>query len=207
MLLVPVSCAPPTPAPPAPQISREQAIEIATKMLPARLAPVVARSDVRAESHGWYWEVIFDNVNATYDELTPIPLKPPVRGPTPPAPGQPQSIPESYQGIFQSVAITVDAETGDPLSAGASRMPKPGPYVNQEQAIVSAQRYVSGIPLSDQAWLDGAMVDAYLRGDTWIVLFWEEGSSVKDKSSGLSVHRIRVLVDAVTGVADGASRG
>jgi len=51
------------------------------------------------------------------------------------------------------------------------------------------------------------MVEAYLRGDIWIVLFWEEGSSIKDNSSGLSVHRFRVSVDAVTGNATGWVRG
>jgi len=94
--------------------------------------------------------------------------------------------------------ITVDAQTGDPLSAGASKAPRLGPYVSQEEAIESAERYVRRTFLSDRAWLDKAKVEAYLRGDILVVLFWEEGSKE---------NRIRVLVDAVTGVADGASRG
>jgi len=55
-------------------INRENAIEIASGSLPDA---IVARSDIKAELHGWYWEVVFDNLNATYDELIPFPLKPP----------------------------------------------------------------------------------------------------------------------------------
>jgi hypothetical protein len=179
-----------------PTISPGQAIEIANKLLGDRVATVVARGDVRAELHGWYWEVVFNNVNATYDELNPVPLKPP-------PPGVPAS--KAYPGVYQSVVITVDAETGDPLSAGASKAPKPGPYVSREQAISSAREYMTRVPA--EAWIEKASVEAYLRGDVWIVLFWEEGSSIKDRSSALSVHRFRVSVDAVIGTATGASRG
>jgi len=101
----------------SPEISYEQAIEMATNMLPDRVAAVVARSDVRAELHGWYWEVTFDNVNATYDELSPFPLKPPPLG---------GSASKAYLGIYQSVVLAVDAETGDPVSAGALRKPVAG---------------------------------------------------------------------------------
>ena len=93
--------------------------------------------------------------------------------------------------------ITVDAQTGDPLSAGASKAPRPGPYVSQQQAISSAREYIPRIP-ADLAWTEKARMEAYLRGDLWFVLFWEEG---------LIENRIRVSVDAVTGVANGASRG
>ena len=171
----------------SPEISREQAIEIATNMLTdLPVAAVVARADVRAELHGWYWEVTFDNVDATYDELMPFPLKPPPPG---------GSASKAYPGIYQSVVLTVDTETGNPLSAGASKEPRPGPYVSKGQAIGSARGYMAQIP---EAWIEGANVAAYLRGDTWIVLFWEDGS--KD-------NRIKVSVDAVTGTATGASRG
>jgi len=178
------------------RISHEQAIELATDMLPESVAAVVARGDVRAELHGWYWEVTFDNLNATGDELMPFPLRSPPPG---------GSASEAYPGIYQSVVLTVDAETGDPLSAGANKESRPGPYVSREQAISSArERITSGI---SETWLERAMLEAYLRGDTWIVLFWEEGASIEDRSSGLSVHRFRVSVDAVTGDAKGFSRG
>jgi hypothetical protein len=183
---------------PAPesQISRERAIELATDMLKGPVAAVVARGNVRAELHGWYWEVTFDNINAEAEELMPFPLRSPPPG---------GSASEAYPGIYQSVVITVDAETGDPLSAGASKEPRPGPYVSREQAISSArERITSGI---SETWLERAMVEAYLRGDTWIVLFWEEGASIEDSSSGLSVNRFRVSVDAVTGEAEGLRRG
>jgi len=190
----------PPPSPPSTSdiqpISREQAVETATRGLPPS---IVARSDIRAEVHGWYWEVIFDNLNAKADELRPYPLKPP-----PPAPaGQPPS--EPYPGIWQSVIATVDTQTGDLKSMGARQAPEPGPYVSEEQAISSAQEYVK-VSLYEEAWIENASVEAYLRGDTWIVLFWEEGASAKD-SRALDVHRFRVSVDAVTGVAHGASRG
>jgi hypothetical protein len=177
------------------RISRELAIETATRGLPPS---VVARADIQAEIHGWYWEITFDNLNAEAEELMPYPLK----DPPPPPPGQPT--PEPYPGIWQRVIITVDAETGDPLSAGASKEPKPGPYVSREQAISSArERIMTGI---SETWLERAKIEAYLRGDIWIVLFWEEDASVKD-SRALDVHRFRVSVDAVTGAATGFVRG
>jgi len=178
-----------------PEISRERAIELATDMLTVSVAAVVARGNVRAELHGWYWEVTFDNINAEGEELMPFPLKGPPPG---------GSASESYPGIYQSVVITVDSGTGDPLSAGASKEPRPGPYVSREQAISSArERITTGI---SEAWLERAKVEAYLRGDIWIVLFWEEGASAKD-SKALDVHRFRVSVDAVTGEAEGLRRG
>ena len=54
-----------------------------------------------------------------------------------------------------------------------------------------------GIPAA-LAWLDRARVEAYLRGDIWFVLFYEDGSRE---------NRIKVSVDAVTGVAQGAAAG
>jgi len=181
----------------SPEVSREQAIEIATNMLTdLPVAAVVARGDMRADLHGWYWEVTFDNVDATYDELMPFPLKPP-------PPGGAAS--KAYPGIYQSVVISVDAETGDPRSAGASKEPKPGPYVSRERAISSARERIT--TWISEAWLERAMVKAYLRGDIWIVLFWEEGASIEDRSSGLSVNRFQVSVDAVTGEAVRSRRG
>lgn len=166
-------------------ISKEQAIETASKTL---RPSIVSRAEIKAEVHGWYWEVIFDNLNAEADELMPFPLK----GPLPPLPGQPT--PEPYPGIWQSVVITVDAQTGDLKSGGARRAPRPGPYVSQSQAIESARGFV----LRDWPWIDGAKVEAYLVGDKWTVLFWQEGSTD---------HRVKASVDAVTGAATGASRG
>ena len=94
------------------QVSREQAIETAAKMLPAS---IVARADIKTEVQGRYWEVIFDNLNAEADELMPFPLKGPPPG---------GSASEAYPGIYQSVVITVDAETGDPKSAVARETPE-----------------------------------------------------------------------------------
>ncbi len=168
-------------------ISKEQAIEAASKTL---RSSIVERAEIKAEVHGWYWEVIFDNLNAVADELMPWPLK----GPPPPLPGQPTV--ESYPGIWQSVIITVDAQTGDLKSAGARRAPRQGPYVSQSQAIESAKEFVLRVP--DWSWIDKAKVDAYLMGDIWTVLFWKEGSTD---------NRIKASVDAVTGAATGAGRG
>jgi len=47
--------------------------------------------------------------------------------------------------------------------------------VNQEKAIDSAREGVLGFPM-DASWIGRVKVEAYLQGDTWIVLFWEEGS-------------------------------
>jgi len=99
------------------------------------------------------------------------------------------------EGIYKSVVIAIDADTGDPVSAGASKEPRPGPYVSRSGAINSArERITTRLP---EAWLERARVEAYLRGDVWIVLFWEDGS--KD-------NRIKASVDAVTGEAKGFSR-
>ncbi len=173
---------------PVPAINREQAIETAKRGLPAS---VIARADISAEVHGWYWEITFDNLKATADELMPYPLKSPPPGPT----GQPATDP--YPGIWQSVIITVDAQTGNPKSTGARRVPRPGPYVSQGQAIQSARGGVLRFPV-DVSWIAGAKVEAYLQGDTWIVLFWEEGSEN---------HRIKTRVDAVTGEFTGGGSG
>jgi len=171
-----------------PEISQEQAIELATDMLKGAVAAVVARGDVTAQLHGWYWEVSFDNVNATHNELEPFPLM----GPPPGGFGCSKSTDE---GIYKSVVIAIDADTGDPVSAGASKEPKPGPYVSRTTAINSArERITTRLP---EAWLERAKVEAYLRGDIWIVLFWEDDS--KD-------NRIKASVDAVTGEAKGFSR-
>jgi len=169
-------------------ISREQAIETAVRGLPPS---IVARADIKAEVHGWYWEVTFGNLNAKADELMPYPLKPPPPGPT----GQVTTDP--YPGIWQSVIITIDAQTGDPRSTGARRAPRPGPYVSQEQAIESAREGVRGFPM-DASWIARAKVEAYLQGDTWVVLFWEEGSQD---------NRIKARVDAVTGDCKGGGVG
>ncbi|MBI2853105.1 MAG: hypothetical protein HYX84_08450 [Chloroflexi bacterium] len=174
-----------------PKISQEEAIEIASRTLPPSL---VDRADIRAELHGWYWEIVFDNLNAEADELMPWPLK----GPPPPPPGQPAADP--YPGIWQSVIATVDAETGFLGSMGARKTPEPGPYVSQEQAIQSAREFMlrTFIGPSEVSWLEKAKIGAYLRGDTWMVLFWEDGQ--RDM-------RFYVTVNAVSGVATGASRG
>lgn len=197
--MIPVSRIPsilflPPPSPPSisdtQPVSKEKAIELAAKMLPAS---IVARADIKTEVHGWYWEIVFDNLNAKADELMPFPLKPP-----PPAGGFGCSkLPESYQGVFQSVIITVDAQTGDSRSISARRAPRPGPYVSQEQAIESAREDVLGIPI-DASWIARAKVEAYLQGDTWIVLFWEEGSQE---------NRLKARVDAVTGECTGVGVG
>jgi len=124
----------------------------------------------------------------------------PLKGPPPVPPGQPTV--EPYPGIWESVIITINAETGDLKSAGARRAPVPGPYVSREQAIQSAREMMLQTPAGvnwgvEVTWFENAQAEAYLSGDRWIVLFWEEG---------LKNHFI-VSVDAVTGKASGASRG
>ncbi len=176
-----------------PQISREQAIEIASDTLPSS---IVDRAEISIELHGWYWEVVFDNLNAEADELMPWPLK----GPPPPPPGETAS--EPYPGIWQTVIITVDAGTGDIKSAGARQEPEPGPYIDREQAIKSAREMMLQTPVEfgwgvEVTWFENADAEAYLRGDTWIVLFWEDGTD----------NRFTMSVNAVTGKAFGASRG
>jgi len=172
-----------------PGISKEQAIETASKTL---TPSIVARADIKSEVHGWYWEITFDKLNAKADELMPFPLK----GPPPPPPGQTASDP--YPGIWQSVIITIDAQTGELKSAGALRAPAPGPYVSEEQAIQSARGLLSRSWTADATWVERGEIEAYLRGDTWIVLFWEKSSEN---------NRIRVSVDAVTGEATRTRRG
>jgi len=182
----------PPPSPPSisdtQPVSKEKAIELAVRGLPPS---IVARADIKTEVHGWYWEITFDNLNAEADELMPYPLK----GPPPPPPGQPAY--EPYPGIWQSVIITVDAQTGDSRSISARRAPRPGPYVSQEQAIESAKEGVLGFRM-DASWITRVKVEAYLQGDTWIVLFWEEGSPE---------NRLKAWVDAVTGECTGVGVG
>ncbi|OGO22208.1 MAG: hypothetical protein A2144_05140 [Chloroflexi bacterium RBG_16_50_9] len=169
-------------------ISREQAIEMAVRGLPPS---IVARADINAEVHGWYWEITFDNLNAKADELMPFPLK----GPPPPPPGQVTTDP--YPGIWQSVIITFDVKTGDSRGISARRAPRPGPYISREQALESAREDVLGFPM-DASWISRAKVEAYLQGDIWIVLFWEEGSQE---------NRLKARVDAVTGECTGVGVG
>jgi len=169
-------------------ISRQQAIETAVRGLPPS---IVARAGINAEVHGWYWEITFDNLNAKADELMPYPLKPPPPGPT----GKITTDP--YPGIWQSVIITVGVQSGDLKSTGARKAPRPGPYVSREKAIESAREDVLGFPM-DASWISRAKVEAYLQGDTWIVLFWEEGSQE---------NRLKAWVDAVTGECTGVGVG
>jgi hypothetical protein len=55
-------------------------------------------------------------------------------------------------------------------------------------------------------WFEKASVEAYLRSDTWIVLFWEEGASIKD-SRAPDIPRFDVSIDGVSGGIKGAGRG
>jgi hypothetical protein len=190
-----VLASPPTSVPASTaNISREQAIETASKTLPSS---IVSRADIKAEFHVWYWEVTFGNLNARAEELEPWPLKPP----PPPASGQPTT--EPYPGIWQSVIITVNAQTGALKSAGAQRAPEPGPYVSEEQAINNAMSSLIGTPPNlgwgiGISWFEKAQAEAYLQGDRWIVLFWETGSQD---------NHFSVTVNAVTGAAMGGGRG
>jgi len=177
----------PPPSPPSisdtQPVSKEKAIELAVRGLPPS---IVARADIKTEVHGWYWEITFDNLNAEADELMPYPLK----GPPPPPPGPAGKITtDPYPGIWQSVIITVDAQTGDLKSISARRAPRPGPYVSREQAVESAREDVLGFSM-DASWIGRTKVEAYLQGDIWIVLFWEDGSEN---------NRLKARVDAVTG--------
>jgi hypothetical protein len=180
-------------------ISRGQAIKAASQRLPAS---IVERADIKAELHGWYWEITFDNLNAQAEELMPWALK----GPPPPAPGQP--VAEPYPGIWQSVIVTLDAQSGTLRSLGAHQAPKPGPYISQELAISIAKKHMTlpglGFVENAEVWFENASVEAYLRGDTWIVLFWEEEVSVKDPRA--PVNRFDVLIDAVSGQVRSAGR-
>jgi hypothetical protein len=188
-----VPASPPTSVPAlTANINREQAIAIASKTLPAS---IVERADISSEFHVWYWEIVFDNLHAGAEELMPYPLKPPYQ-----PPGQPTVNP--YPGIWQSVIITINAETGDLKSAGAQKAPEPGPYVSREQAIQSAREMMLRTPDGinwgvGTAWFNSAQADAYLRGDRWIVLFWDEGI----------INHFKMTVNAKTGEASGASRG
>jgi hypothetical protein len=190
-----VLASPPTSVPVSTaNISHEQAIQIASKTLPSS---IVSRADIKAEFHVWYWEVTFGNLNAKAEELEPWPLKPP----PPPPLGQPTT--EPYPGIWQSVIITVNAQTGDLKSASARRAPVPGPYISQEQALNNAMSSLLEIPPNlswgiDISWFEKAQVEIYLRGDVWVVLFWEDGSTD---------NHFSVTVNAVTGVAMGGGRG
>jgi hypothetical protein len=174
------------------RISREQAIETASNTLPDS---IVKRADISAEIHGWYWEVIFDKLNAEAAELMPWPLK----GPPPLPPGQPTL--EPYAGIWQSIIITLDAQTGELKSGGARQAPQHGPYLKREEAVKNATETITpdaAIWGVETDWFENAHMEAYLRGDTWIVLFWEEGSKE---------NRFSVTVNAVTGFVSGAGRG
>ena len=52
--------------------------------------------------------------------------------------------------------------------------------------------------MMDASWIARAKVEAYLQGDTWIVLFWEEDSQD---------NRIKARVNAVTGKFTGGGVG
>jgi hypothetical protein len=179
-------------------ISREEAIKIASQGLP-RL--VVERADITAEIHGWYWEVTFDNISAKYKELTPYPIKPPPPGLT--GPGA-----ETYTGTYQSIVATIEIGGGFPRSIGTRYIPRPGPYISEQQATNTAKQMInnvessakpdSSIPSAPSKWTGITSTEAYLQGDFWVVLFWEEGNPE---------HRWRLMIDGVTGEAQSVSRG
>ena len=170
-------------------IGREQAIEIASKMLRPSVAE---RADITAELRGWYWEVTFDNISAQADELTPFPLKPP----PPPVDG---TTVDPYAGAWQTVIIKLDPDSGQFRGVSARQAPKPGPYVDESTAIQSAREFMTRTGTGeDFSWIEESNVEAHLSGDTWVVLFWEEGNAN---------HRWQVVVDAVTGDGIAVSRG
>ena len=105
-------------------VTREEAIAIASKPLQPQL---VQRARIEATLMGWYWEVVFDELDATEDELKPFPL-------------DYFSVPPSYEeGPFgcsrrvvgdpwtgktwQAVIVRVNAETGE--RTGFSMKEKP----------------------------------------------------------------------------------
>jgi hypothetical protein len=187
----------PSPTVSAP-ISREEAIKIASQGL---RASIVERANITAEIHGWYWEVTFDNISATYSELTPYPVKPPPAGLT--GPGA-----ETYAGTYQSIIATVEIAGGFPRSTGARKPPRPGPYIDEPQAFEAARQMIADIrsgsgpdvriPSAPSEWNGTTKTEAYLQGDIWVLLFWEEGNPE---------HRWRLTVDAVTGKAQAAGPG
>jgi hypothetical protein len=184
----------PTPSLP---ISREEAIRIVSRGLPVS---VIERADIAAAIHGWYWEVVFDNISATFNELTPYPIKPP-----PPGPNGFES--ETISITYQSIVVKLEVLGGDHLSVGAREMPRPGPYISGQQAIDVAKQMITTIQADTQSdtrlpavfseWTTTS-TEAYLLGDSWVVLFWEEGNPR---------HRWQLMVDAVTGRAQSASAG
>jgi hypothetical protein len=176
-------------------ITREQAIEIASEaMQPA----VVARAAIRAEFRGWYWEVVFDNLNATSEELKPFPFW--HDGP-PPADARQKPV-DPWAGIWQWVMVRIDPESGRITGSGAGQAPKEeAPYMSEAQAVDMARRHVAefGATLPDDfSWIASAMVDANLQSGAWSIVFWEEGNPD---------HRLRVSFDAATGEDVAIARG
>jgi len=156
-LLEMVGCAGPpvgetseSPSPSSSSISQEEAIEVALKALQPSMRP---RADVKAELHGDVWVVTLDNLNATCQEL----LIPKCGGPQPP-PGTPEAKPEVYRCLI----VDVDAETGE-TKAYMLCNPKPGPYISEEEAILSVNKR---FPVEAAACAD---IYAYMKADEWVV--------------------------------------
>ncbi len=160
-------------------MSRERAIEIASaKMQPG----VVARATISAELSGSSWVVVFDNLNATADELRPFPFwhdGPPDLSGKPPV--------DPYPGIWQTVRVELDAATGDLRGVSAFQQAKPGPYMSETEAVERAREAAR---TTDFGWESSATVQAYLERDMWTVIFAEEGNPE---------HRITVTIGAVDG--------
>jgi hypothetical protein len=160
---------------------------------------LVDRADsISAEMRGWYWEVTFHNVDADGDELMPFPFKG-----FPPGSGRSD---DPYPGKWQSVAVMLYADSGFPRGGDAWKSPRPEPYITASQSVQIARQAgfgfpkdpPEGLPPPDASWVDDPSVEAYLRGDTWIVLFGVGGSAD---------NRWIAEVDAVTGEWKRTSRG
>ncbi len=147
-------------ATPSPGISKTRAIEIASWPIPAE---VLARAHLTARLERDVWVVTFENVNATFQELR--------------YPAGPNDPPWTATKRWQNVAVEVHASSGRVIGRYPYN-PRGGPYIGQEEAIALAKKEFP-------AKATGADVHTYLRGEQWIVIFYDADFQVE--------------VDAITG--------
>ncbi len=186
-------------------VTREEAISIASEPLQPQL---VQRARIEATLLGWYWEVVFDDLNATSDELKPFPLD---SISVPPRPetglfGCSRSVSDEdpWAGkTWQAIIVKVNAATGQ--QTGFSMREKlpgtPGSPMSETQAIETARKELNSALATegvDIAWVPDGSVRASLEVGRWKVVFWDDDNPQ---------HRLEVSFDAETGKDIAIARG
>ncbi len=186
-------------------VTREEAIAIASEPLQPQL---VQRARIEATLLGWYWEVVFDDLNATPDELKPFPLDSIIVPPRAETGlfgcSRSAADEDPWAGkVWQAIIIKVNAETGQRtgFSGRYKATETPGAPMSESQAIETARKELSSALASqdvDLSWIPSASVKASLELGRWKVVFWDDDNPD---------HRLEVSFDAATGKDIAIARG